>query len=213
MRNAKHKMMKMLKRTQTDGTCNAKADAPSASRMAQYENEISRLKTEVEEAYATVQHTMNRLQEESQKLKTANEELKKAKAIEEKNRELIIINKVLRDENERRQKTRLKGPSQEESEPLLSDLSHLYSELLNAYMKDNEEKSTRLVDELCQGFLAATLPPTKIIELHVRSIRRFSDDISDLATKRKVFSARGVLLMLMTRYAFLLRKRFVGEER
>ncbi len=148
---------------------------------------------------------------------------KSKKEIEKKNKELDRLNRELREENERIIAEQKNMTQQDETVPIsqnsemakskerkemeaLKGLKAEYGNLLEFYMKNDKKNTDVLIKKLCNGFIQADLPPKMIVELHITSVKKIADDIDKRAEQRTVSAVRMVLLMVMTKYANLLRQ-------
>lgn len=152
------------------------------------------------------------------------DELKRAKKeIEKKNKELNSINSELKEENKRitaeqknmieqaetvatsqnKEVTKLKERKEKRA---LKGLKVKYENLLGFYIKNDKKKIDSLVNELCSNFIQTEMPTKMIVELHITSVKKVTkDDINQRESQRKASTVRMVLLMVMTKYASLLR--------
>lgn len=160
-------------------------------------SELEKIVSERDKAKQLVIDTDRRLQEIAQELKRENERL-------------IADQKRMVKQSEA--ETPVKGKkaaklTTEEEKKTLKELQVKYNNLLDAHTQRNENKTDTLVNELCGILVQKDISTKKIIGLHLESIKKFSDDVNELSARRRVFSARTVLLMVMTRYASLLRNQ------
>ena len=164
--------------------------------------------------------TNRRLQETTQKLFMAkrkleekNKELKEAKEKERRQkeellRELNALKKMARAKTER--EIRLIS-DKKLTTSAAEDFSLRYIKILRAYIDTKDlDKEEQQVEELCRKFAEYDISPKGIIELHLKAIRQVAT-MGGMETQRITFEARMALLMIMTRYAGLLRENAVGR--
>jgi len=159
--------------------------------------------------------TNRRLQDIAQELFDAKQ------ALALRNEELDRINRELESENKKLQEEQGRLLRQTEVRPVtgakkaarqpkadkqysFGDLQKKYIELLEAHLDNDEKKVDELVNALCGNFLEIGMATKKIVDMHIKGINERCLDINEAEARRKVFSARTVLLMVMTKYASLL---------
>jgi len=167
-------------------------------------SELENMLSEREKAKQILIETDRRLQETTQELYMAKEALKR-----EENERLVADQKrMVKQSEEETPAKRKRGPklTTEEEKKTLKELQIKYNNLMEAHIGGHENETDIIVNELSSSFIQKDISTKKIIRLHLESIKKLFDDVNELESRRKVFSARTVLLMVMTRYASLLRK-------
>lgn len=92
---------------------------------------------------------------------------------------------------------------------MISELQELYKKLVRAYLSHAQKEAESMVDVLCRSFAEMYIEPGDIVDLHIKAVKAEADDINPLTAQQKVSQARMVLLMVMTKYAGLLREQIV----
>lgn len=168
-------------------------------RISELEKEVSKR----EKAKQLMIETDRRLQETTQELYMTKEVLRR------ENERLIADHKSMLKQSEAETSAKEKREAKltkEEENKIVKELQVKYNNLLDAHIEGNENKTDTIVYELCGNFVEKDISTKKIIGLHLESIKKLADDVDEMSARRRVFSARSVLLMVMTRYASLMRE-------
>jgi myosin heavy subunit len=191
--------------------------------VASFRAEISRLKIEVEEAYATVQHTMNRLQEESQKLKKANKALKEKAVLEKK----LAATEAMAEEMKKelaslKQMSGNSNSSQKQSGPIIARkgrtvvmiqgavaankkaLRDKYRRVLQRSLSElGQRERSGTLEELTNECYAFALRPREVVEMHTSSLETFMERCPQEKVEYAVRDSRLLLLSVIIRLAEL----------
>ncbi len=156
--------------------------------------ELEKFESRHKELRQVVIDSNRRLQESAQKLRQENERI-------------LAEQKRMIGQSEIASSAKDKKEGRKGVEKISKKILLKYDNLLDLYIKNDRKRSDVLVDELCKNFISNDTLPKTIVELHIASVKKVADDINREDAQRKVSAVRMVLLMVMTRYASLLRER------